>query len=98
MSGNAFVVGDRLVVDQRALREVGGGNDDAARARAVRSAGHVVGCSGGLEGGYGFDGDWRLRKKSEELRKFRLHLSDVVAEVFEDQLGGSRNVFRIRFE
>ena len=86
MSGNAFVVGDRLVVDQRALREVGGGDDDAAGALAVRSAGDVVGCSGGLEGGYGFDGDRRLGKQSEELRKFRLHLGDVVAEVVEDLL------------
>src|SRR6266576_161257 len=57
-----------------------------------------MGCSGGLEGGYGFDGDWRLRKKSEELRKFRLHLGNIVAKVFEDLLGRSRNVFRIRFE
>src|SRR4029077_246363 len=98
MSGNAFVKGDCLVVDQRALREIGGGDDDAAGSLAVRSAGHVVGCSGGLEGGYGFDGDGRLRKKSEELWKFRLHLGDVVARVFEDLLVGSRNVFRIRFE
>src|ERR1700681_2102112 len=98
MSGDAFVVRDRLIVNQRALREVGGGDDDAARALAIRRAGDVVGCSGGLESGYGFDGDWRLRKKSEELWKFRLHLGNVVSEVFEDLLGGSRNVFRIRFE
>src|SRR5713101_3635729 len=97
MSGGAFVVDNRLVVDQRAFREVGGGDDDAARALAVRRAGNVVGRSGRLEGGYGFDGDWRLRKKSKELRKFRFHLSDVVAEVFEDLLGGSRNVFGICF-
>src|ERR1700675_972954 len=98
MSGDAFVVGDRLIIDQRALREVGGGDDHAAGTLAVRRAGNVVGCSGGLEGGYGFNGDWRLRKKSKYLRKFRLHLTDVVAEVFENLLGGSRNVFRIRFE
>ena len=98
MSGDAFMVGDCLVVDERALREIGGGNDDATGALAVRRAGHVMGCSGRLECGYGFDGDWRLRKKSEELRKFRLHLGNVVAEGFEDLLGRSRNVFRIRFE
>ena len=69
MSGDAFVVGDRLVVDQRALCEVGGGDDDAAGALAVRSAGDVVGCSGGLESGYGFDGDRRLGKQGEELRE-----------------------------
>src|SRR5438309_7345041 len=57
-----------------------------------------MGCSGGLEGRYGFNGDRRLRKKSEELRKFRLHLGNIVAKVFEDLLGRSRNVFRIRFE
>jgi len=77
------VIGDRLVVDERALGEVGGGNDDAAGTLAVRRAGDVVGASGGLEVGYGFDGDRRLRKKVEELRKLRLHLGDVVAEVFE---------------
>src|ERR1700675_2359292 len=98
MSGDAFVIGDRLIVDQRALREVGGGDDHAAGTLAVRSAGHVVSRSGGLEGGYRFDGDRRLRKKCEKLRKFRLHLSDVVAEVVENLLRGSRNVFRIRFE
>src|ERR1700675_88736 len=98
MSGNAFVIGDRLIVDQRAFSEVGSGDDDAAGALAVRRAGNIVGCSGRLEGGYGFYGDWGLWKKSEELRKFRLHLGDVVAEVLENLLRGSRNVFRIRFE
>src|SRR5208283_591547 len=98
MSGNAFVVGDRLVVDERALGEVRGGDHDAAGTLAVRRAGDVVGGSGGLECGYGFDGDWRLRKKRKELRKFRLHLSDVMAEVFENLLRGSRFVFGVGFE
>src|ERR1700687_1238685 len=98
MSGDAFVVGDRLVVDQRALGEVGGCDDNAPGALAVRRAGNVVGCSGRLEGGYGLHGNWRLRKKSEELRKFRLHLGDVVAEVFENLLRGGWNVFGIRFQ
>src|SRR5208283_3320850 len=98
MSGNAFMVGDRLVIDERALGEVGGSNHDAARALAVRSAGDVVGGSGGLEGGYGLDRDRRLRKKSEKLRKLRLHLRDVVAEIFENLVGRGRNVFGIRFE
>src|SRR5208337_1263587 len=98
MSGDALVVGDRLVVDERALGEVGSGDDDAAGALAIRRAGDVVGCSGGLEGGYGFDGDRRLRKKSEKLREFRLHLGDVVAEIFEDLLRRGGNVFGIGFE
>src|ERR1700674_2148970 len=98
MSGDALVIGDRLIVDQRALREVGGGDDDAAGTLAVRSAGDVVGCSRGLEGWYGCDGDWRLRKKSEKLWKFRLHLGDVVPEVFENLLRRRWNVFGISFE
>src|SRR5258708_39492672 len=97
MSGNAFVVGDRLVIDQGALREVGGGDDDAAGAFAIRRAGDVMGCGGGLEGGNGFDGDWRLRKKSEELRKLRLHLGDVVAGVIEELLRRSRRGFWVVF-
>src|SRR5271157_1442300 len=97
MSGNAFVVGDGFVVDERAVLEVGGGNHNAAGALAVRSAGDVVGGSGGLEGGYGLDRDRRLWKKSEKLRKFRLHLRDVVAEIFEDLVGRGRNVFGICF-
>ena len=40
----------------------------------------------------------RFGKQGEELRKFRLHLRDVVAEVVEDLLRGGRNVFGIGFE
>ena len=98
MSGDAFVVGDRLVVDQRALREVGGRNDDAPGALAVRGAGDVVRGSGRLKCGYGFDRDRRLWKKGEELRKLRLHLGDVAAEIVQDLLRRGRDVFGIRFE
>src|SRR5271169_2851217 len=98
MSGNAFVVGDRLVVDERALSKLGSGNNDAARTLAVGRAGDVVGCGGGLKGRYRFDGDWRLGEKSEKLRQLRLHLGDVVAEIVEDLIGRGRNVFRIGFE
>src|SRR6266851_6614182 len=98
MSGDAFVIGDGLVVDERTLSEIGGGDDDAAGVLAVGSAGDVVGGCGGLECGDGFDGDWRLGKQSEELREFGLHLSDGVAEVLEDLLGGGGDVFGISFE
>src|ERR1017187_3816199 len=98
MSGNAFVVGDRLVVDQGTIREVGSGDDDAAGALAVRRTSDVMGCSGGLEGWYGLDRDRRLRKKGEELRKFRFHLRDVTAKIIENLLGRGRNVFRIGLE
>src|ERR1700691_691198 len=98
MSRNAFVVGDGLVVDQRAFGEVRSGNDDAAGALAVRGAGDVVSCGGGLKGGYGFNRDRRLWKQSEQLRKFRLHLGDVAAEIIEDLLGRGRYVFGIGFE
>src|ERR1022692_673049 len=98
MSGDAFVVRNGLVVDERAVREVGSGDDDSTGALAIRSAGNVVGRGSGLEGGYRFDGHRRLRKKGEELRKLRLHLRDVAAEIVEDLLGGRRNVFGIGFE
>ncbi len=55
-------------------------------------------CRGGLKSGYGFDGDRRLGKKSEKLREFRLHLSNVAAEIVEDLVRGGRNVFGIGFE
>ena len=80
------------------MREVGGGHDDAAGALAVRRAGNIVGRSGRLEGGNGFDGDRRLRKKGEELREFEVHLSNVAAEIVEDLLRRTWNVLGIRFE
>src|SRR5271155_4652765 len=98
MSWNSFVISDSFIIDERALGEVRGGNNDATGPLAVRSSSDVVSCSRGLEGGYRFDGDWRLGKKCEELREFRLHLRDVVAEIVEDLLGRSRNVFGIRLK
>ncbi len=98
MSGDTFVVGDRLVVDERALCEVGGGNDNAAGALAVRSAGDVMGCIGRLEDRYGLDGHRRFGKQVEEPRKLRFHLGDVVAEIVEDLFRGGRSVFGIGFE
>ena len=75
-----------------------GGDHDAAGALAVRRAGNVVSRGGGLKVGDGFDGDRRLGKQGEELREFRLHLGDVVAEIVEDLLRGFGNVFRIGFQ
>src|ERR1017187_27340 len=98
MSGDALVIGGRFVVDQGAIREIGSGDYDAAGAFAIGSADDVVSRSGRLEGGDGFDGDGRFRKKGEELGKFRLHLGDVVAEIFEDLIGGAWYVFGIGFE
>src|SRR5450759_181945 len=98
MSGDAFVVGDRLVVDQRAVREVGGRNDDAAWAFAVSSTGDVVRRSGGLKCRNGFDRYRRFWKKCEELRKLRLHLGDVATEIHQDLLRRSRDVLGIRLE
>src|SRR5258708_39823081 len=98
MSGDAFVISDGLIVDERALSEVGGGDDDAAGALAVGSAGDVVGGCGGLECGDGFDGRWRSGKQSEELREFGLHLGDVVAGVLRGTLGGGRGGFENCFE
>ena len=66
MSGNAFVISRRLVVDQRALGEVGGGDHDAAGTLAVRRAGDVVSCGGSLKGGMAstVTGDLGSRVKS----------------------------------
>src|SRR5208282_694066 len=75
-----------------------GGDDDAAGALTVGSAGDVVSSGGGLEGGYGFDSDGRFRQKSEQLGQFRFHLGDVVTVVVEDLLGRGGNVFGIGFE
>src|SRR5579871_5793870 len=94
----AFVVGNGFVVDQRASSEIRRRDDDAARAFAIRSASYVVSCCGRLECGDSFNGDWRFRKQGKQLRKFRLHLGNVVTEIVEDLLRGSRNVFGIGFE
>src|ERR1700681_278967 len=98
MAGDAFVIRDRLVVDQRARREVRGCDDDASRTFAVRTSRDVVRGGGGLKSGYGFDSDRRLRKQREQFRKLRLHLGDVATEIIQDLLRGGWDVFRIRFE
>ena len=57
MSGDAFVVGDRLIVNQRALGEVGGGDDYASGTLAVWRARNLMGRRGGLECRARFDCD-----------------------------------------
>src|SRR6266404_227126 len=98
MSGDAFVIGDRFVVDERAFRKVGGGDDNATGALAIWRASDVMRCGGGLKGGNGFDRHRRFREESEEFGKFRLHLGNVAAEIVEDLICGSWNVFGICFE
>ena len=95
MAGDAFVVGDGLVVDEGAVGVVGYGDGDAAGAVAVGSAGLVVGGDAGLEGGDGFDGDGAVGQDGEELGEFGLHLRDVVAEVVEDLLFGRGGVLGV---
>src|ERR1700722_12505155 len=95
MSGDAFVVRDRFVVDQRALLELGCRHHDAARTLAIRSTGYVVSSSGRLKGRDRFDANGRLRKESEELRKLGFHLRDISAEIVEDLLRRGRNVLGI---
>src|ERR1700730_18658783 len=98
MSGNPFVIGDRLVVNQRAVREVGRRNDHTSRTLAVGATGYIVVPDALLKSVYGFDGDWRLRENREELRKLRLHLRDVAPEIIYDLLRRSRDVFGIGLE
>ncbi len=68
MAGNALVIGGGFVVDQRAVGEIGGGDDDAAGALTVWRAGLVVGGRGGLEIRDRLDGDGRARNDGEQLR------------------------------
>jgi hypothetical protein len=70
MSGDAFVVGDGFIVDERAVREIGSGDHDAAGTLAIGCASDVVGRGGRLEGGYRFDRDGRFRKQGEKLGSF----------------------------
>ncbi len=88
VAGNALMIGDGFVVDEGTLREVGGGDGDAAGVFAVGRAGLVVGAGGGLEGRDGFHGDGRFGQQAEELRQLGLHLRDVFAEIVKDLFGG----------
>ena len=98
MSGNAFVVSDCLIVNQRALREIRCRHDHAAGPLTVRRPGDVVSGGGRLKRRNGFDRHRRFRQQGEQFRKLRLHLRDVMAEIIEDLLSGRRDVFRIGFE
>src|SRR6266404_4992608 len=57
---NAFMVGDRFVVDQRALGKLRGSHYDAAWTLAVGSSGDVVRCGRRLECRNGLDGYGRF--------------------------------------
>src|SRR5882762_8865096 len=92
------MVGDRFVVDQWALREVGRSDDDAAGTLTVRSAGDIVSCGGGLEARDRLDSYRRLGKEGEEFGQFGLHLGYVVAKVVENLLRGGGFVFGNSFE
>src|SRR5713226_7145356 len=98
VAGNAFMVSDRFIVDQCALRKVRGGDHNAAGSLTVRSASHIMARRGGLEGRNRLDSHRRLRKQGEELGQFGLHLRNVVAKVLENLLSGGRLVFGIGSE
>ena len=86
MSRNAFVVRSRFVVNERTLGEIGSGDNHTAGALAIGRPGNVVGCRSCLERRDGFDRHRRFRQQGEKLRKFGLHLGDVMAEIVEDLL------------
>src|SRR6476619_521103 len=98
MSWNAFMVGDGLVIDERAVRKIGCGHNDAAGSLAVRSSGYIVSCSGSLERRYGFYRDRRFGQQIEKPCEFGLHLGNVAAEIIKNLLRGGRNVFGIGLE
>src|SRR6476646_8896816 len=95
MSWNTFVVGDGLVIDERAVRKIGCGHHDAAGALAVRSSSHIVGCRRSLECRYGFNRDRRFGQEIEKPWEFGFHLGDVAAEIIKNLLCGGGNVFGI---
>ena len=92
------MIGDSLVVDVAAVGGVGDGNGDAAGTLAVRGSALIVGCGGGLEGRNGLDGDGGLGQQIEELRQMRLHLGDVLAEVFDDGFSGDCMILGVVFD
>src|ERR1700720_3134848 len=97
MARDALMVGDRFIIDQRTLGKIGCGDDDAARPLAVRSAGDIVSGSRRLKGGDGLNRYRGFWKEGENLTKFRVHLSDVVAKVFENLIRRCGYVLRIGF-
>src|SRR5215831_13931724 len=98
MAGNAFMIGNGFVIDERAVSKVGCSHYHAAGALAVRSARDIVSCRSSLERGYGFYGDRRLGQQVEKAWELGLHLGDVTAEIVKDLLRGGWNVFGIGFE
>ncbi len=84
MAGNPLVIGGRLIVDEGAMREVGSGDNDPARPRAIRRSGLVVGRRRRLESRYGFHGYGRAGNIGEELRQLALHLGEVLAIVIDE--------------
>src|SRR5512141_1136386 len=92
---DALVIGNGFVVDERALRVIGCGHNNASRALAVGGTSHVVSGGRSVERWNRLDRDRRLRKQGEKFRQLRSHLRDVVSKVIENLLGGGRNVFRI---
>ena len=95
VAGDAFVIGDGLVVDEGAVGVVRYAYGDAAGAAAVGCAGLIVGGDAGLIGGDGFDGDGAVGQDGEELRELGLHLRNVVAEGVEDLFFGLGGVLGV---
>src|SRR5215472_15939333 len=81
MARDALVIGDCLVVNQRALGEVGGCDHYTSRTFAVQGTNNVVRRGRRLERRDCLNSHCRLGQQSEELRQFRLYLGDIAAEV-----------------
>src|SRR6266436_4170819 len=88
VAGDAFMVSDRFIVNQRALRKVGSSDHHAAGSLSVRSASHIMTSRRGLERRNRFDRHRRLREQGEELGQFGLHLRDVVPKILKNLLSG----------
>jgi hypothetical protein len=92
------MIGNGFVVDECALRKVGGRHDHAAGTFAVGRAALVVRGHGRLEFRDGFDGDRRAGNEAEQVGQPGLHLRDVAAEIIDDLLRGRRDVLGVGLE
>src|SRR5579859_3792206 len=100
MAGNAFVIRDRLDVQQEAMLRIVFIDVDVTRTRAIGGAGSVVGWYGILLARRShWNGDQlRLWQMAKIFGEFRLHLTDVLCVKIEQLLAGGRVELAVIFD
>ena len=93
--GNSLVIGDSLIVDERALAEIRNCHNYPAWSFAIGCACLVVSGIAGLEIRHRLHGDRRARHNAKQLRQLGLHLRDVLAEILDNLPSRHRPVLRI---